>query len=264
MLGRTILLLAGLWYCGTLTAGPLPAHDTEELAGTLRKMMLANLPDPVVEADMGWNTQREVAIGVKWEKVSRVRLKPMVMRDVKNDGHWQKVHIHATDPEKSLTLTVSNLRSLEVGKTLFDAQIGLDSKIVYEQQMWLGGKRLYAGESQARCRAELNCVVELTDKVEFKPGTLLPAVSFRVRVVEAQLSYTNLVCEQTFGLSGDAAKLVGKTLLEVLKKVQPHTEKDLLAKANTAIVKAADAKEVRIEFDKLLQGKPPVSRVPRQ
>ena len=264
MLGRTILLLAGLWYCGTLTAGPLPAHDTKELAGTLRKLMLANLPDPVVEADMGWNTQRKVAIGVKWEKVGRVRLKPMVMRDVKNDGHWQKVHIHATDPEKSLTLTVSNLRSPEVGKTLFDAQIGLDSKIVYEQQMWLGGKRLYAGESQARCRAGLNCVVELTDKVEFKLGTLLPAVSLRVRVVEAQLSYTNLVCEQTFGLSGDAAKLVGKTLLEVLKKVQPHTEKDLLAKANTAIVKAADTKEVRIEFDKLLQGKPPVSRVPRQ
>ena len=263
MLGRTILILAGCWYCGTLTAAPLPAHDTNELASTLRKLMLANLPDPLVEADMGWNTQREVAIGMKWEKVGRVRLKPVVMRDVKNDGHWQKVHIHATDPEKSLTLTVTNVRSPEVGKTLFDAQIGLDSKIIYEQQMWLGGKRLYAGASQARCRAELHCVVELTDKVEFKPGSLLPAVSFRVRVVDAQLSYKNLVCEQTLGLSGEAAKLVGKTLLEVLKKVQPHTEKDLLAKANIAIVKAADTKEVRIEFDRLLQGKPPISMVPR-
>ncbi len=264
MLGRTSLALVGLWLSGaTLSAAPpAPAHDTKDLAATLRTLLLANLPEPLVAADMGWDTQREVAIGVQWEKKGRVRYRPSVMRDVKNDGHWQKVHIHAKEPEKTLSLSVSNVRVPEVGKTLFDAHIGLDSKIVYEQQMWTGGKRLYAGESHARCRAELNCVVELTDKVEFQPGSVLPAVRFRVRVVEAHLEYKDLVCEHTLGVGGEAAKVIGKTLLELLKTVQPNTEKDLLAKANAAIVKAADTKEVRVEFDKLLQGKPPVTKGP--
>ena len=184
------------------------------------------------------------------------------MRDVKNDGHWQKMHFHAKEPAKTLTLAVSNVRVPEVGKTLFDAHSGLDTKIVYEQQMWAAGKRLYAGQTDARCRAELRCVVELTDKVEFKPGSLLPAITFRVRVVEADLSYKDLVCEHTLGLKGDAAKLVGKTLLELLKKIRPNTEKDLLAKANAAIVKAADTKEVRVELDKLLGERSPVLKGP--
>jgi len=246
----------------TAAAPPAPTHDTKELAAALRTLLLANLPDPLVEANMGWGNQREVALGLKWEKKGLIRYKPEVMRDVKNDGHWQKVHIHAKNPAKTLALDVTNIRSPEVGRTLFDARIGLDSHIVYDQQMWAGGKRIYAGESHARARAELNCLVEVTDRVDFKPGSVLPVVSFRVRVVEAKLSYKDLVCEHTLGVGGEAAKLIGKTLLEVLKKVQPNTEADLLAKANAAIVKAADTKEVRVEFDKLLQGKPPVTKVP--
>ena len=259
MLGRTSLAFVVLMLGCAMTAAAPPAstHDTKELASSLRKLLLANLPDPLVEANMGWDTQRDIAIGVQWEKKGLIRYRPSVMHDVKNDGHWQKVHIHAKDPAKTLTLDVSNIRVPEVGKTLFDARIGLDTKIVYEQQMWTGGKRLYAGESHARARAELDCLVEVTDRVDFKPGSVLPTVSFRVRVVEAKLSYRDLVVEHTAGLDGAAAKLVGKGLLELLKKVQPNTERDILAKANAAIVKAADTKEVRVEFDKLLQGKPP-------
>ena len=235
-----------------LTAAPPPAHDTKELAATVRQLLVANLPEPLVEANLGWDTQREVTLGVKWEKAGLVRLKPVVVKDVKNDGHWQKVHLHAKEPAKTLTVAVTNIRVPEVGKTLFDAHIGLDSNIVYEQQIWTAGKRIYSGETRARCRAELHCVVELTDKVEFKAGSLLPTITLRVRVSAANLSYKDLVCEHTLGVGGDAAKLIGKALLEVLKKVQPNTEKDLLAKANSAIVKAADTKEVRVELDKLL------------
>ena len=258
---RLPLAVLGMWLCsGALTAAPtaptpMPARDTKELSAILRKLMLANLPEPLVEANMGWDIQREVAIGVKWEKHGLLR-KPVIMRDVKNDGHWQKVHIHAKDPDKSFALAVSNIRASEPGHTLFDADIGLDTNIVYEQQMWAGGKRLQAGESRARCRAELHCVVELTDKIDFKPGSRLPVLSFRIRVVEANLKYKDLVCEHTLGVGGEAAALFGKTMLAVLKTVHPNTEKDLLAKANAAIVKAADTKEVRVELDKLFQPKP--------
>ncbi len=253
MLGRALSALIGLYLGATaLTAAPPPPHDTKELAATVRQLLLANLPEPLVEANMGWDNQREVTLGLKWEKAGPVRLKPVVMKDVKNDGHWQKVHLHAKEPAKTLTVAVTNLRVPEVGKTLFDAHIGLDSNIVYEQQIWAAGKRIYSGETRARCRADLHCVVELTDKVEFKPGSPLPTITLRVRVTAANLTYKDLVCEHTLGVGGDAARLVGKALLEVLKKVQPNAERDMLAKANSAIVKAADTKEVRVELDKLL------------
>lgn len=255
MLGRSSLVIVALCLSTAGLAAAPPAHDTEELAATVRKLLLANLPEPLVESSMGWDTQREVTLGLRWEKKGLVRYSPTVMKDVKNDGHWQKVHFHAKEPDKSMAVAVTNVRVPEVGKTLFDAHIGLDSNIVYEQQLWTGGKRIYSGETRARCRAELHCVVEITDKVEFKPGSTLPTITLRVRVVSADLSYKDLVCEHTLGVGGEAAKLIGKALLEVLKKVQPNTEKDLLAKANAAIVKAADTKEVRVELDKLLRKK---------
>jgi hypothetical protein len=50
---------------------------------------------------------------------------------------------------------------------------------------------------------------------------------------------------------------MGKAVYEVLKAVKPDFEKGLLEKANAAVVKAADTKEVKVEFDKLLTGKLP-------
>ena len=90
-----------------------------------------------------------------------------------------------------------------------------------------------------------------------RPGSLLPDAVIRVRVTEAELHYTDLVCEHTAGLDGDAAKKVGEAVLKFLKQAKPSLERDLLAKANAAIVKAADTREVRIELDKLLTGKVP-------
>ena len=101
---------------------------------------------------------------------------------------------------------------------------------------------------------------ELTSRADLKPGSFLPDLAIRVRVTKADLTYRDFVCEHTLGVGGDVAKVLGKAAHEFIKKAKPDLEANLLAKANAAIVKAADTKEVRVEFDKLLTGKPIVSK----
>jgi hypothetical protein len=69
-----------------------------------------------------------------------------------------------------------------------------------------------------------------------------------------------LAVDHTLGVGGDAAKVLGEAAIKFAKAVKPSLEKDLLAKANAAVVKAADTKEVKIELDKLLSGKSPVTK----
>lgn len=255
---RTLPLLLLLAPVAVAQTTP-PADESKAtvLSDSLQSLLLANLPEPLVQSDHHWGEQKEVAIGVKWERKGRIRFRPEVMKDVKNEGHWERVSVTAVDPAKSLTLTVANPRSPEPGTTLFDAVVHTDVRLKYEQQLWKLGKRVYAGETRATCTAGLTMVVELTSRSESAPGSVLPTVVLRVRVTEAKLSYWDLECEHTLGLEGPAAKALGKAVHEVLKKVKPDMEKELLAKANAAIVKAADTKEVRVELGNLLNSPAP-------
>jgi hypothetical protein len=253
-----LLLLAPVAVAQTTPPVKAPAAapaSTKTLSDSLHKLLLANLPDPLVQSSHHWGEQNEVTIGVKWEKKGVIRYRPHAMKDVKNDGHWERVTVEAADPAKTLKLTVGDARTPEAGKTLFDAVVQTDVKLKYEQQVWALGKRVYSGETRATCTAGLAMTVELTSRNEYTPGQLLPTVVLRVRVTEAKLSYWDLECEHTLGVGGDTARVLGKAVHEVMKKVKPDMEKDLLGKANAAVVKAADTKEVRVELGSLFKAK---------
>lgn len=248
LLSVVCLLLVG-------TAPAAEPADSQRLAQVLRGLLLKNLPDPVLESGRGWGHQKEVVVGLKWHRAGRLRLKAEPQKALRNNGHWQKVRIQAIDPARTLSLAVRDLKHPEAGKTTFEAYAAIDTRLTYEQQLWKSGVRLYAGETRARCRAVARLACEFTNRLEARPGSLLPDAVIRVRVTEAELNYTDFVCEHTAGLDGDAAKKVGEAVLKFLKQAKPSLERDLLAKANAAIVKAADTREVRIELDKLLLGK---------
>lgn len=248
MFHRLSLLLVVV-FVGTTSAAE-PPFDAKALSATLLPLLRESLPSPLVSTPMGWGEQREVTIGIKWER-ERLLYKPVPMKAVRNDGHWQKVTLTAVDPAKSLSLVIRDVRTAG-DKTVFQAAVGLDVRAVYEQQMWTLGKRVYAGETHARCHATLDLTCELTSSSTFTPGTLLPTVSVKVKASEAKVGYSDFTCEHALGMSGKPAEVLGKAAYEVVKKVAPQVEKDLLAKANAAVLKAADTKEVKVEFDKLL------------
>lgn len=238
-----------LLFLGSPAVAADPA-DADRLAGLFRGLLLANLPTPLAEAPRNWGHQREVAVGLKWRGP-----RPEVQKSPRNDGHWQKVRIEAINPATTLAVGVHKLATPEPGRVTFEALLGVDARLTYEQQLWKSGARLYGGETRARCRAALKLTCEATSRLEKPPGAVLPNVVFRVRVTSAEVFTTGLVCEHTLGVGGDAARLIGEAVHDLLTAVKPSVERELLAKANAAVVKAADTKEVRVEFDRLLGGR---------
>ena len=243
-------VLAAAVCCCTPAAGF--AEPEDGLTVFFRELLLKNLPDPLVETGHGWGRQKDGVVGMTWRG-----LKAEPRRAARNDGHWEKLRVEAIDPSRTLSLGVKDLTSPEPGRTTFDAVVAVDVRLTYEQQIWKAGTRFYSGETRARCRAVLRLACEVTNRTERRPGSILPDVVMRVRVTAAEVGYHDLVCEHTAGVGGDAAKAIGEAVRAVLKKVKPDLERDLLARANAAVVKAADTKEVRVEFDKLLAGKTP-------
>lgn len=230
--------------------------DTEALAKSLRELLLKNLPDPLVESKQHWGDQKDGVVGVKFHK-DGAALRTESVRGKLNHGHWRKVAVRAANPEQSLAVGIKDAAFPEPGKTTFTAMLGLDCDLKFEQQVWRNGVRLYSGETRGRCRAALALKCEVTTRTEKKPDSLIPDVVFRVRVTDAQLFYDNLVVEHTAGVGGDAARLLGDALIHAVKQAKPELERDLLAKANAAIVKAADTKEVRVSLAAVLQGRAP-------
>lgn len=231
---------------------PDPA-EVRALEATLRDLLVKNVPDPLVRSAQGWGRQEWGRVGVNFER-DGLRLRSEPVMGARNDGHWRRVSVRVPDPA-TLAVGITEAAYPEPGKTTFTAMIGADCAIRFEQQLWRHGRRLYSGETRGRCRAAVLLKCEATSRTEAKPGGLLPIpdVVFRVRVTDAQLFYQDLVIDHTAGVGGDAARLLGETVVDVAKAVKPDLERDLLAKANAAIVKAADTKEVRVSLGGLVK-----------
>lgn len=244
--------MSATWVLSAALFCAAPGDEAEALTVVVRELLLKNLPDPLVEAGHDWGKQKDAVVGLTWHKL---RAEPR--RAARNDGHWEHLRVQAINPQQTLSLGVKNLASPGPGRTTFDAAIALDVRLTYDPQIWKSGIRYYSGETRARCRAVVKLVCELTNRTESRPGSVLPDVVVRIRVTDAEVSYHDLVCEHAAGVGGDAAKAIGEAVRAVLKKLKPDLERDLLAKADAAVVKAADTKEVRVEFDKLLSGKAP-------
>jgi hypothetical protein len=139
----------------------------------------------------------------------------------------------------------------ELGRMTFTAFISFDTHIDFDRQIWHTGTRTYSGSIRARLRIKLTLHCEATARLDSR-GAVLPDAVFRLRVLQADSGYDNFVVEHIAGMGGEAAKLLGDAARGSLKQWRPSMERELLAKADAAIVKAGDTKEVRVSLSKLL------------
>jgi hypothetical protein len=247
----TLLALALPSFAAPPSTADVPTAS--ELASIMRPLLLNALPDPLFEKGFNWGKQSKVMNGITWEEHGSF-LKPQKQEKLKNDGMWRKIRVESIDAEKSLKLVVADVQQPEKGKITFDMVVTMPTRITFEQQLWKSGTRIYSGETRAGCRPILVLKCESASKVEKSDG-LLPDVTFRMRVLEAKVSYDQFKVEHTAGVGGDIAKVIGEAAHDVLKEVRPSLEKNLLEKASRAIVKAGDTKEVKLGLGKLLDGK---------
>jgi hypothetical protein len=231
---------------------PLLSSGTPDaLAGSLRGYLVRSLPDPLYEASPGWGQTKKAPNGVKWTgKV--VPLRPEITQKEKNQGTWRKVRVTAVNPADSLVLDLRDFRSSEQGRLTFTAFVALDARVDYTRQKWEAGLKLSDISVRARFRVQMTLNCEATLHLTAN-GLLLPEAVFRLRVVESHVQFENFVVEHVAGVGGDAAKFIGDRVKHGLDRWHPSLEQKLLERANAAIVKAGDTKEVRLSLTQLLK-----------
>ena len=233
----------------------MTVEETKALSNVARQLIVKFLPDPALTTKKNWGHQKEVVVRFNGERKGPFNWKFEPKKELKNDGHWTALTLSAVEPETKLGIELKDVTTPEPGKTTFTAILSSPVKFEFEQQFWKSGIRLLSGETRGRCETTtvLNC--ETTSKLDWTPGKLLPTQILRVKVTKADVIYENLKIEHTAGVGGDAAKVIGETVLKAVKLMKPNLEKDLLEKANAAIVKAGDSKDLKLELDKMIGGK---------
>jgi hypothetical protein len=256
-------LLCALCASGVDSAPPTPAKpldagnilatlgggSVDALAGSLRGFLVKAMPSPLYEDARHWGVQKSVSV-VKW-RGQGIHVHPEKINVMKNDGRWWKVRVTADRLPDTLVFDLRDAHIVEPGRMTFTAFISFDTNAEYDRQTWHTGRRTYSGSIRARLRVKLTLRCEATAQLDGNGG-LLPDAVFRLRVLQAESGYDNLVVEHIAGLGGEAAKLIGDAAHGSIKQWRPSMERDLLAKANAAMVKAGDTKEVRVSLSKLL------------
>jgi hypothetical protein len=220
----------------------------EALAAALKPLVTAALPPVLYEKTSNWGHQELAPDGLRWRG-----LRPEAVRTPKNDGRWRKLRITTKDLPRTLEFKICDFKAVNDEKQLFKVNVAFQSGVEYEHQHWDLGLRLWSGS--IRAHAQVKVALDCESLVRIEQKGLLPDITFRLRVVEAHVSYDNLVVDHIAGVGGSAAKLIGEGMHTTLKRWKPSLERDLLAKANAAIVKAGDTREVRLGLSGLVNKK---------
>jgi hypothetical protein len=228
---------------------PAPEASIEQLGGLLKPILIDSLPKVLHESSDNWGHQVKVPVGVKWDG-----LKPTVQKSLRNHGEWKRLTITTRDLKQTLDLKIHDVKNVSAEKQTFKVFLTFQMGVEYEQQNWGSGIRLWSGSVRARAQVKLEMDCENTIRVELDKN-YLPEFIIRARATSAKLSYDKLVVEHINGVGGDTAKIIGSAVHDVVKRARPSIERDMLAKANAAIVKGADTKEIRIGFGSLLKSK---------
>jgi hypothetical protein len=234
-----------------------PKTDPAEAAAltrVLRDLAKKYIPDPLSKSSQNWGKQTAVTVVRRYR--DGLRFYSEAVQELRNDGHWKRTTLRVPEPDK-IALAVTELTHPTPGKVLATVAVVAERvDVKFEQQLWRNGRRLYGGETRAHCKGGLLVKAEVVSKTEFKDGSLLPEVTLKLRLTDADVFYENLVVDHTAGLDGDAAVAVGDLLIDLAKAVKPDVEKELRDKAEAAVVKAVGVREFRLELDRLLQSKP--------
>jgi hypothetical protein len=232
--------------------GLLNTSSLDALAGNFRAALVKSIPSPLYEDHRGWGHTKDVVV-VKW-RGQGLDVHPVQVLKARKDGDWRKLQLTAENPADTLIFDLRNLKSPESGRLTFTVFLSFDARAHYDHQKWTEGRKLWDSSLQARLRVKLTLDCEITARLD-DTGELLPETVFRLRATKADLKYDNLVVEHIAGVGGAAAKLMGEAAQRMLHEFKPQLEHELLAKADAAITKAADTKEVRVRLADLLKRK---------
>jgi hypothetical protein len=231
---------------------PLPGGMSKDaFAGAMRGLLIRHLPQPLYEDSDNWGKTRPAISSIHWEGKG-LKKRPVVYHREKKDGLWKKIVVTSDDLADTLIFDLRNLQQLGPGRMTFDLFMSLDVKVDYRRQRWESGLEISDLHARARLRLKFYLHCEATSRLE-KNDSLIPDWVVRLRVLSANVKYDNFQLEHVAGIGGEAAQILGDVVEGAIKEWNPSLERKLLEKANAAIVKAGDTKEIRLSLMDLLK-----------
>jgi hypothetical protein len=219
----------------------------DQLAGNLRGLLLEHLPTPLYEASPNWGHQ---ANSKRVHVRGRFRDWHLEMNhEPRNDGVWRRIRVTADNPADTLVFDIRNIAKTPEGPLAFQIFVALNVNFEFQQQRWESGFRLFDLQARGRARVRLTLDCLAASRVETREA--LPELVIDAKVAKADVGYDNLKFVHIAGLGGEAAEIIGEAAQTIVRQWRPSIERDLLAKANAAIVKAGEHKEVRLSLQKL-------------
>lgn len=229
--------------------GATSIGSADQLARTLKPILIESIPPVLHEKVENWGTQKLVTVGVKFKG-----LKPQPRKAMREDGEWKKLIVTSQNLPGTLDLKIHEIKTVGDDKLTFKIFLTFQMGVLYDQQNWEHGIRLWSGSVRARAQVKLDLDCESTIRPDFSKG-VVPDVILQVRATNAKVGYDKLVVEHIAGIGGTGAKVIGDTAHDMLTLVRPSLERDLLAKVNASVVKAAGTREFRLSFSKLFKAK---------
>ncbi|MCI0641595.1 MAG: hypothetical protein L0Y72_10500 [Gemmataceae bacterium] len=245
-----MLILGLAWMVALWPFFAAHAADLDGLAALLRPIILDSLPNPLYEKRDNWGRTSLAPSQIRWDG-----LRPVVVKKPKNDGTWRHLKVSADNPAGTFLFQLKDFQTKDANRQTFTAHAALDVLVEFRQQVWESGVRLYSGHVTARARlyGHFDCENEL--RFERNAKSFVPDAVVRLRVVKSNVGYHNLRVEHLAGIGGSGARIAGEALHDALNQWRPSLERELLEKANAAVIKAADTREIRLSVDKLLKVK---------
>lgn len=219
-----------------------------QVAELMKPHLVDSIPNVLYDKSYNWGKTSRVPHAVHWHG-----LRPEIIKTPRNDGHWQKVKLSPRNLKGTLDFRMSPARKIDADRQAFQVYLSFMTTVDYEHQLWESGVRLYSGSTRARVKIMLWMDVENTVKLDTKKKSYIPDLVMRFKATNAKVAYDDLVVEHTAGVGGTAAKLIGEAIEGLVQEMQPDLERKLLDKAGSAIVRAADTKEIRIGLGALLK-----------
>jgi len=224
---------------------PVDLEKAPKVAKTfLTSLALDMLPNEY-EDNRKWGGQKK-----RWDGL-KVRVDGLQVRTKRrwksvNHGTWKKYRLQLVDPDKYLSIKITDLESSGSGKFSFDLALQARLDVHGRLQEWNNGVRLLSVSTDAVADVDLIIRFDVTtslDVSQFPPGVRIDPVAD-----QAELRLSRLRVKRIGKADGPVVDELGDALKKFVRRKLEKDNAKLVAKINKQIAKNEDKLHLSIRF----------------
>jgi hypothetical protein len=214
---------------------PLAKQDLEPISKMIRESVLKQVPKSF-EDNSGWNLSKPIPAKIRLPGLPRTLIRVGDHDEIAH-GSWRRVKGWMADPDKDLSLHVTELKPLPDGKYRLSLTSTADLQVEGEFQQWLNGLMLVGITARATTTAQIDLDADV--KLGLDLAKFPPEVTVEPKVVNLKIELKKF---ELFKPQANSPPQAGGGLNDDLKNLLQQAirakEPMLIDEANKAIAEA--------------------------